>query len=311
MSYNTLPLQPHNNSWIGAISARQSSSSQMVRWKVWFLFSLLEIWRQISVFFLLPTLNSSIWTTSSALLKKELQKQSGTMVRMAQGDLESPVPWAEVCVPYWQLSEHWDKGFLLHWEVPETLAGMCSPEVMPGWLACSKCCSWNAGSSYSLPSQCSAWPLCVYTRFGLTVFPRDKEDPWVCSPLLRLLGVSPVGLDRGSLEEPYGQLPSVQGELVLCWGNVLGWAAAGLFSSTWAGYVELTECCPCSSDWVEMITSDRWPLPISQGAGGVMRPQQYGCVPTGLLEVSFEVGYRQCDFCNLHGCKGQRCCKLF
>lgn len=34
MSHNTLPLQPHDNNWIGEdSSARQPSSSQMVRWQ--------------------------------------------------------------------------------------------------------------------------------------------------------------------------------------------------------------------------------------------------------------------------------------
>lgn len=116
MSYNTLPLQPHDNNWIGGdTSAWQPSSSQMVRWWSAIPFHPLRDLKTNFRHFLLPILNANIWTTSSVLLKKELQKQSGTMVRMAQGVFESPVPWAELCEPCWQLSEHWDKGFPLHW----------------------------------------------------------------------------------------------------------------------------------------------------------------------------------------------------
>lgn len=310
MSYNTLPLQPHN-SWIGAISARQSSSSQMVRWKVWFLFSLLEIWRQISGFSFFPHWIQVSGPQAVPFWRKNCRS--------------SQAPWLEWLRVIWkvlypELRSVCPTG---NYQNIETRVSCSTGKCLRHLLACAalRWCQdgWPVQSAAAeMPAAATAFPpsaqpgLFVFTPgLGWQCFPGTRKTHGCAVHSSGCWGVSPVGLDRGSLEEPYGQLPSVQGELVLCWGNVLGWAAAELFSSTWAGYVELTECCPCSSDWVEMITSDRWPLPISQGAGGVMRPQQYGCVPMGLLEVSFEVGYRQCDFCNLHGCKGQRCCKLF
>lgn len=88
--------------------------------------------------FFLPKLNANIWTTSSVLLKKELQKLSCTMVRMVQGVFESPVPELNSAGNYQNTVT---RVSCSTGEVPKTLAVMCSNEVMPGWLACSKCCS--------------------------------------------------------------------------------------------------------------------------------------------------------------------------
>lgn len=110
-----------------------------------------------------------------------------------------------------------------------------------------------------------------------------------------------------------GSGPAGRGSLFFAKGMFWGWAAAGLSSSTQAGNVELTEHCqahvPVSR--VEMSTSDKCPPPVSQGTGGMWRPQHYGCVPTGFLEEGLEVRYRQCDFCYLHGYKAQCCCCCF
>lgn len=165
-------------------------------------------------FFLLPILNSSIWTTSSALLKKELQKQSGTMVRMAQGDLASPVPWAEVCVPYWQLSEHWDKGFLLHWG--------------SAWDTCLHVQPWGdarmAGLFKVLQLKCwqqlqPSLPVFVFTPgLGWQCFPGTRKTPGCAVHSSGCWGYHQWGWIGAAWRSLTGSCPACRGSLFFAKG---------------------------------------------------------------------------------------------